>query len=104
MWTKWYVWLLPVLVLLPIVAFYVMSFTAARPSNLGVRAGKLAPCPASPNCVSTQADDEAHCIAPIPFTGTTGDALAKLKQALATLPCARSLRKERIICTSNARA
>jgi uncharacterized protein (DUF1499 family) len=89
MWTKWYVWLIPILLLLPIVALYVMSFTATRPSNLGVNAGKLAPCPASPNCVSTQADDEAHRIAPIPFTGTTGDALAKLKQAIATLPRAQ---------------
>ncbi len=25
----------------------------------------LAPCPSSPNCVSTQAQDEGHAIAPI---------------------------------------
>lgn len=36
-----------------------------RPGNLGVRDGKLAPCPATPNCVSDQAGDEKQRIAPL---------------------------------------
>ena len=81
-------WLLAALfvILMPLIGLYVMSLTAGRPTNLGVHAGKLAPCPASPNCVSTQAEDALHRIEPIRFTGTSADAMAKLKRALGELP------------------
>lgn len=36
------------------------SFAGVRPNNLGVRAGRLSPCPCSPNCVSSDADDIDH--------------------------------------------
>ncbi|RWZ55284.1 DUF1499 domain-containing protein [Halobacillus fulvus] len=36
---------------------------------LGVKDGKLAPCPSSPNCVSTQAEDDSKKMAPLPFVG-----------------------------------
>lgn len=42
-----------------------MSYSAKAPQNLGVRDGKLAACPESPNCVSTQAVDELHQMSPI---------------------------------------
>lgn len=85
MWSKW--WLLLLLVPLALlIAVYAMSFLAGRPANLGVKDGKLAPCPASPNCVSTQADDAGHKIEPIRFAGTASDTMTKLKQAIATLP------------------
>lgn len=83
--SKW-IWLIPLVVLAPLVLLYVMSLTAGRPTNLGVKDGKLAACPSSPNCVSTQADDDGHKIDPIAFTGSAADAMAKLKKALATLP------------------
>ena len=35
------------------------------PQNIGPQNGRLAPCPESPNCVSSFADDEAHAIAPL---------------------------------------
>jgi uncharacterized protein (DUF1499 family) len=63
-----------------------MNLFARRPTNLGVHAGKFAPCPSSPNCVSTQADEAEHRIDLISFTGSPVDALAKLKRAIATLP------------------
>jgi uncharacterized protein (DUF1499 family) len=49
------------------------------PSNLGARQGLLAVCPASPNCVSSQADDEKHRIAPLAFSGDADAAFARLK-------------------------
>lgn len=88
MWSKWY-WLTPIILLTPILILYVLSFRAGRPTNLGVKAGKLAECPASPNCVSTQAEDAKHKIEPIRFTGSAGDAMMKLKQALVSLPRTR---------------
>lgn len=47
------------------IGLFMLSLTAERPTNLGVRNGRLAGCPDSPNCVTTQADDQEHWIAPI---------------------------------------
>jgi uncharacterized protein (DUF1499 family) len=54
--------------------------TGARPMNLGVHDGKLAPCPASPNCVSSQSIDRDHNIEPLRYTGSPGDAMDRLKK------------------------
>jgi uncharacterized protein (DUF1499 family) len=80
------IYLLAAVVLLPVLLFVFLSLTATRPTNLGVVDGRLAPCPSSPNCVSTQATDEQHQIAPIPFDGATADAIRRLKAAIATVP------------------
>jgi uncharacterized protein (DUF1499 family) len=42
-------------------------FDWRRPTNLGVKDGRLAPCRRTPNCVSSQADasDREHYIAPL---------------------------------------
>lgn len=56
------------LLILPIVAIlglYLLSMTSSKPGNLGVNAGQLAPCPDSPNCVSTQTNDSEKQMAPI---------------------------------------
>jgi len=50
-----------------------------RPNNLGARAGLLAPCPSSPNCVSSQTENERHRIAPLAFSGDPDAAFARLK-------------------------
>ncbi|OKH21004.1 hypothetical protein NIES593_17205 [Hydrococcus rivularis NIES-593] len=42
------------------------NFSGKRPTNLGVKDGKLAPCPGSPNCVNTQSQDPKSKIAPLP--------------------------------------
>lgn len=43
---------------------------------------KLAACPNSPNCVSSQATDAGHFIAPFKIIGNAGEAWAALKNAL----------------------
>ena len=50
-------------------------FNWRRPTNLGVKDGRLAPCKRTPNCVSSQADpaDREHYIAPIAFRGAMSD-------------------------------
>jgi uncharacterized protein (DUF1499 family) len=65
-----------------------LSFTARRPANLGVSQGRLANCPSSPNCVSTQADkqDALHWIAPLEFHGTKAEAAQRLRSVLERLP------------------
>jgi len=53
-----------------------------RPNKLGVNNGVLAACPSSPNCVSSQAVDDAHRIAPLAITGDPDVAFARLKLVL----------------------
>ena len=46
---------------------------------------QLAPCPSSPNCVSTQALDEAHGIAPFPYQKSLVEAKSALKNIVLSL-------------------
>lgn len=46
----------------------------------------LRSCPDKPNCVSTQATDEGHAIAPFFYTKARVEAKEALKAAIATLP------------------
>src|SRR4030095_15970734 len=62
------------------------KFSATRPSNLGVKDGKLAACPTSPNCVNSQADDRHHGISPLAFSGDAVTAMRKLAGVVAAIP------------------
>ncbi|HEX2831537.1 MAG TPA: DUF1499 domain-containing protein [Thermoanaerobaculia bacterium] len=46
----------------------------------------LKPCPSSPNCVSTEATDKTHAIAPYRYSGPAGDAMQKLLGILKAMP------------------
>jgi len=59
--------ILVVMILIPVVLLAIRSAMSQRPNNLGVQDEKLAPCPSSPNCVSSQTDSEQHSIEPLPF-------------------------------------
>ncbi len=50
--------------------------------------GRFAPCPDSPNCVSTQApaDDAEHAMAPLPYTGTAAAAKEQLLEIIEEMP------------------
>jgi uncharacterized protein (DUF1499 family) len=74
------------LVLGVVVALALLSLLAKRPANLGVTAGRLAPCPSSPNCVCSQDADDAHHVEPLSFEGSPQEALARLKEVLASWP------------------
>jgi uncharacterized protein (DUF1499 family) len=66
-----------------------LSLLARRAPSLGVRDGRLAPCPDTPNCVCTHAADDAHHIEPLAHDGTAEEAMSRLKAALTTLPRTR---------------
>ena len=63
-----------------------LHFSGSRPANLGASNGKLAACPATPNCVSSQVQDAAHAIAPLSYTSAPEPAFDKLKSIVRSLP------------------
>lgn len=42
------------------------NFSGEKPNNLGVKDGKLAACPGTPNCVNSQSTDGKEKIEPLP--------------------------------------
>jgi len=56
------------------------------PRALADGSGRLAPCPASPNCVSSEATDEVHGIAPLRIRGEADAVWKGLAAHLASLP------------------
>ena len=62
------------------------KFSGTRPSNLGVKDGKLAACPSSPNCVNSQVEDRQHGIGPLAFSGDAVTAMERLKGVIAAMP------------------
>ncbi len=61
-------------------------FAGSPPASLGMRDGRLAPCPAKPNCVSSAATDEAHRVAALSFDGDPAAALQRLADVVAAQP------------------
>jgi len=57
-------------------------FTGKRPTNIGVNSGKLAPCPNTPNCVSSQSQDPKYQIEPLSYSSAQTEAMAKLKSVI----------------------
>jgi uncharacterized protein (DUF1499 family) len=83
---RWVYLIVALVVLSPVLALAILSALATTPTNLGVVDGRLADCPDSPNCVSTQARDTQHEIQAIAFDGSPDDAMRQLKAAIATIP------------------
>jgi uncharacterized protein (DUF1499 family) len=80
-----------VVVVVLAIAFRLWSnniFAGTPPTNIGVTNGKLAACPATPNCVNSQApaSDSQHAIAPLPMSGDVPTTMATLKQVIQTMP------------------
>lgn len=57
------------------------SFSGKRPTDIGIKDGRLKPCPGTPNCVCSQDDpsDKEHYIEPIAYSGDSKAAIDKLK-------------------------
>jgi len=77
-----------------LVIFAVLSFTAKPPETLGLHAGRLAPCPATPNCVSSTATDPQHAIGSFALDRSVGAAREELRRAIAKLPRARLITEQ----------
>lgn len=57
--------------------------------SLGLRNGAFAPCPDSPNCISTMAPDAEHGVPPITYAGSRQAAVKAARRALQKIPRTR---------------
>lgn len=66
------------------VLLFMFNCAGTRPNNLGVNGGKLLACPATPNCVSSQADknDTVHFIEPYKYTKDLATAFKELSTVI----------------------
>lgn len=72
-----------ILSLLVFTGIVLSSCSGARPSREAALRGDLPPCPSSPNCVSSQSDDQDHRVDPLRFSGTAAGAMTDLRMVLA---------------------
>ena len=68
---------------------------ASKPALLGVVDGKLAACPSSPHCVTSQAASGSHAIPPIRYSMSRDEARAKLVEVMSSMPGAVVLTQSR---------
>lgn len=68
-------------------------FTGKRPTDLGVKEGRLKPVPGTPNAVSSQARSSSHAIAPLTYASTRERAMPALINIVTDNPGARIVRQ-----------
>jgi uncharacterized protein (DUF1499 family) len=68
-----------------------LACAGQRPAGLGVEGARLAPCPASPNCVSSDAGDERHAVADLELAAPAPEAWRAAREAVAALPRTRTV-------------
>jgi len=73
-------------VALALLALSLFSCAGKRPSDIGVTNDRLAACPSSPNCVSSQADDRIHGIPAFALVTEPDRAWSGARQAVLELP------------------
>ncbi|TAL09763.1 MAG: DUF1499 domain-containing protein [Porticoccaceae bacterium] len=64
----------------------VSATAVAGPSADFIERGQLAPCPSSPNCVSSLATDDGHRIAPLAVPGDASTQMAALLAVVRDMP------------------
>ena len=82
------------LLLILLIVVTMVACSGSRSKNLGIAEGKLAPCPKSPNCVSSQSEDKEHYIAPIVYDQTLNKAREKLIAVVQSMQRSRIAKNE----------
>jgi uncharacterized protein (DUF1499 family) len=72
-----------------VLAMPLFSCAGSRPTNLGIRESRLAACPASPNCVSSDANDSEHFTAAFVLAAPPVEAWRAMRATVAGLPRTR---------------
>ena len=74
---------------IPLLALLLLAGCYPPAGRLAEPGPKLRPCPATPNCVSTEPGDQGHSISALPFEGTVEEAQAHARAALLAEPRTR---------------
>jgi uncharacterized protein (DUF1499 family) len=61
-------------------------FAGEAPSGIGLHAGRLAACPARPNCISSAAADPEHSVRPLAYAGDPTAAMLLLAEIVRREP------------------
>ena len=65
------------------------SCAGSKPTNLGVKDSRLAPCPSTPNCASSDATDPSHSVVAFELAVPATDGWRAARAAVANLPRTR---------------
>ncbi|MBM6551297.1 DUF1499 domain-containing protein [Marinomonas ostreistagni] len=86
-------WMFVVVIAMLLGFIVYVSLNNGVPEGLGVNEGNLAPCPAMPNCVSSQAstEDTEHYVEPIIYRGDAMETQLKVEQFILDATDARIL-------------
>ncbi len=68
-----------------------ISCAGSQPTDLGVTADRLSPCPASPNCVCSDCDSIKHQITPFTLAVPAQQAWQTISELIAALPRIRMI-------------
>jgi len=63
-----------------------LSCSGKRPANLGISDSKLASCPASPNCLSSDDNNSAHNIPPFQLVKPASEVWQVVRKLVSELP------------------
>jgi len=69
-------------------------FAGRRPDTLGARDGRLRGCPSSPNCVSSEARDDAHRVEPLRLGGDPAAGWRAVVEVVSALPRTKIVRRD----------
>lgn len=61
-----------------LISFSLVACSSTRKESAGIRDGKLLPCPSSPNCISSQAEDPDHKTEAISFPASEKATIHKI--------------------------
>jgi uncharacterized protein (DUF1499 family) len=64
----------------------VLSCSGSRPTNLGVKNLRLAPCPSTPNCVSSDGEEPSQRVSPFQLAAPAAEAWRAARAAVLSLP------------------
>ncbi|NDV25737.1 DUF1499 domain-containing protein [Desulfovibrio sp. JC010] len=70
------------IVIVCIAALFTAAHFSSLPQNIGITGGKLSPCPDSPNCVSSQENDQKHATPAIKASGPSKQVMKNLRKCV----------------------
>ena len=85
---------LPTIIVTSVLLSLLSSCSQSPPSTIGLNNGHLRPCPASPNCVNSEAQKPQHKIAPLTIDAPSTEKMNTLFQVISSMPLTTLQKRE----------